>query len=132
MSRIYSTESLAQSLRELGLPFAEFFARALIALLTGRKISLHHIAHLMPGEHDLEANRQQLRRCLDHETLTQRVWTLAIAALLPQTKWVLALDRTEWKRGQATINLLVLAVIVHNCAVPLLWSVMPNCGASDT
>jgi hypothetical protein len=138
-STTYSTESLAQSLHQLGLPFAEFFARALVALLTARKISLHrfaelryHIAHLMPGEHDLEANRQQLRRCLDHEILTQQVWTLAIAALLPRAKWTLAIDRTEWKRGKTTVNLLVLAVVVHNCAVPLLWTVMPSCGASDT
>jgi hypothetical protein len=132
MSHSYSTESLAQSLHQLGLPFAEFFARALVALLTAKKISLHHIAHLMPGHQNMEANRQQLRRCLDHETLTQAVWTRAIAALLPRAKWILAVDRTEWKRGTTTINLLVLAVVVHNCAVPLLWTVMPNCGASDT
>jgi hypothetical protein len=132
MTPPYSTESLAERLQQLGLPFAELFARALVALLAARKISLHHVTHLMPGEQNPEANRQQLRRCLDHETLTQHAWTLAIAALLPQGKWILALDRTEWKRGKTTINLLVLAVVVHGCAVPLLWTVMPNCGASDT
>jgi hypothetical protein len=26
----------------------------------------------------------------------------------------------------------VLAVVVHGCAVPLLWKVLPNPGASDT
>jgi hypothetical protein len=51
---------------------------------------------------------------------------------LPRTKWVLALDRTEWKRGETTINLLVLAVVTLGCAVPLLWTVMPDPGASDT
>lgn len=132
MSHAYSTESLMQRLRQLGLPFPDCFARALVALLSGRKISLHHVAHLMSGPQNPEANRQQLRRCLDHETLTQRVWTLAIAALLPRTKWTLALDRTEWKRGDTTVNLLVLAVVVQGCAVPLLWTVMPACGASDT
>ena len=132
MSRCYSTESIQDRLEILGLPFADFFARALVALLTGRKISLHHVAHLMPGEQNGEANRQQMRRCLEHETLTQEAWSLAIASLLPRTKWVLALDRTEWKRGETTINLLVLAVVAHGCAVPLLWTVMPDCGASDT
>jgi len=86
----------------------------------------------MPGEQNPEANRQQIRRCLDHETMPQEVWAQVIAALLPREKWILALDRTEWKRGKTTINLLVLAVVVHGCAVPLLWTVMPNCGASDT
>ncbi len=128
----YSIQSLQDKLQALDLPFSQHFARALVALLSARKISLHHVANLMPGKQNPEANRQQLRRCLDHEALTQQAWTRAIAALLPKGKWILALDRTEWKRGDTTINLLVLAVVVHGCAVPLLWSVLPNPGASDT
>lgn len=132
MTHPYCIESLQEKLKQLGLPFADVFARALAALLTARKISIHQITHLMPGECNAEANRQQIRRCLDHETLDESVWARAIAALLPKQPWVLAMDRTEWKRGQTTINLLVLAVVVHGCAVPLLWTVMPDCGASDT
>jgi hypothetical protein len=132
MTQPYCTESVEDRLDDLGIPFSEHFARALVALLTGRKISLHQVTHLMPGEQNPEANRQQLRRCLDHDRLTPEVWSKAIAALLPRDKWVLALDRTEWKRGDTTTNLLVLAVVVHGCAVPLLWTVMPQCGASDT
>lgn len=132
MTHPYSTESLQVRLQALGLPFAQPFARALVALLTARKISLHQVTGLMPGEQNPEANRQQIRRCLDHESLTPQSWTHAIAALLPRTKWILAWDRTEWKRGDTTLNLLVLAVLVHGCAVPLLWKGMPDCGASDT
>lgn len=132
MTRPYCTESIANQLAALGLPFPAIFARALVALLTARKISVQHIASLMPGEQNLEANRQQLRRCLDHETLTAPSWTRTLAALLPRTAWILSLDRTEWKRGDTIVNLLVLAVVIHGCAVPLLWTVMPNCGASNT
>jgi hypothetical protein len=132
MTQAYSIEPIEHQLQALGLPFAPHFARALVALLSGRKISLHQVTHLMPGNQNPEANRQQLRRCLDHEMTTPEAWTRAIAALLPKGKWVLALDRTEWKRGTSTINLLVLAVVVHGCAVPLLWSTLANPGASDT
>jgi hypothetical protein len=132
MTQAYSIQSLHDKLQVLDLPFPQHIARALVALLTARKISLHHVANLMPGEQNPEANRQQMRRCLDHETLTVQVWSRAIAALLPQGKWILALDRTEWKRGDTTLNLLVLAVVVHGCAVPLLWKVLPNPGASET
>jgi hypothetical protein len=128
----YSIESIQTQLANLDLPFAEHFARALVGLISGRCISLHHVSARMPGETDAEANRQQLRRCLDHESLTCEAWARAIATLLPQGKWVLALDRTEWKRGDTTINLLVLAVVIYGSAVPLLWTVMPACGASDT
>jgi len=129
---VYSIDPITEKLADLGLPFADHFARALVGLISGRRISLQRVAEKMPGYHDSEANRQQLRRCLDHETLVAEAWALAIAALLPRHEWILALDRTEWKRGDTTINLLVLAVVVHNCAVPLLWTAMPACGASDT
>ena len=132
MTRPYCTESIANQLATLSLPFPAIFARALVALLTARKISVQHVASLMPGEQNLEANRQQIRRCLDHETLTWQSWARVLAPLLPRTTWTLSLDRTEWKRGNTTVNLLVLAVVVHGCAVPLLWTVMPDCGASDT
>ena len=132
MAPDYSTETIAQKLHDLHLPFADYFARALVALLAGRKISLHQVAQLMPGEQNPEANRQQMRRCLEHESLSPEAWTRAIALLLPPTQWILALDRTEWKRGDTTVNLLVLAVVTDGCAVPLLWRVMPECGPSDT
>jgi len=132
MTHAYSIEAIEHQLQALGLPFAPHFARALVALLSARKISLHQIAHLMPGNQNPEANRQQMRRCLDHESTAADMWTGVIAALLPKGKWILALDRTEWKRGDISVNLLVLAVVVHGCAIPLLWSVLPNPGASDT
>lgn len=132
MTHSYCTESIASQLTALGLPFPIIFARALVALLVSRKISLHHVASLMSGEQNAEANRMQLRRCLDHDTLTSDTFARTLAPLLPRAKWVLALDRTEWRRGTTTVNLLVLAVVAYGCAVPLLWSVLPDCGASDT
>ena len=132
MTRNYCIESLESQLSALNLPFANIFARALCALLTGRKISLQHVVNLMPGEQSSEANRQQIRRCLNHQTMQADIWAKAIEKLLPDSGWVLALDRTEWRRGDTTVNLLVLAVVVSGCAVPLLWTVLPRCGNSDT
>jgi len=128
----YSTDAIAQELHALQLPFPDFLARALVGLLTARKATLHQIANLLPGDASPEAKRQQMRRFLDHPARGDGRWAKAIAPLLPQVPWVLALDRTEWQVGTATVNLLVLSVVYAGCAVPLLWIVMPECGASDT
>ena len=119
-------------MQALEVPFPENFARALVGLLTGKKISVHEVANLMPGEQSLDANRQQIRRNLDHPSMQGQVWSRSIGALLPKTRWTLALDRSTWERGETVINLLVLAVVVHGCSVPLLWKVMPEAGNSDT
>jgi hypothetical protein len=105
----------------------------LSALLTGRSASVQQVANLLPTDANAEANRQQIRRLLDQPTLSQAVWATSVAALLPtRAPFVLALDRTEWKLGKTTINLLVLAVVCSGCAVPLLWLVLDKAGASDT
>lgn len=134
-SDLESTNALGEieeKMESLGLPFPEHFARALVGLLSGKKITLHEVANLMPGEKSHDANRQQMRRNLDHPRMQGQVWSKSIAPLLPKGAWVLALDRTTWERGTTVINLLVLAVVVHGCAVPLLWTVMPETGNSDT
>ncbi len=131
----YSTETIANQLATLGLPFTDLLARALTALLSGRKATLHQIATLLPGPQQAqstEAKRQQLRRLLDHPALTPQRWARAVASLLPKSKWVLALDRTQWKVGNKPVNLLVLAVVHAGCAVPILWNVLDKPGASDT
>lgn len=128
----YSTDAIAQELHALQLPFPDFLARALVGLLTARKATLHQIANLLPGDASPEAKRQQMRRFLDHPALGEGRWAKALAPLLPNAPWTLAIDRTEWQVGQATVNLLVLSVVFAGCAVPLLWIVMPEAGASDT
>ena len=127
-----SLTEIQEKMETLGLPFSQNFARALVGLLAGKKISLHEVANLMPGEQSQDANRQQIKRNLNHPTMQGNVWSRSIAALLPKTSWVLALDRTTWERGETVINLLVLCVVVHGCSVPLLWTVMPETGNSDT
>ena len=130
MTQTYSTDTIARQLERLDLPFTGLLARALTALLTGRKASLHQIASLLPGPANAEAKRQELRRLLDQPALTQPVWARAIAVLLPKGKWVLALDRTEWKVGKKPVNVLVLAV----WSWPLCSRVAPchSCGGCWT
>ena len=92
----------------------------------------------MPGAQHAEARRQQPRCCLDHENVTEEVWSRAISELLADGKWSVSIDRTEclhdlmkWHRG-TTINLLFLPVVTHSSAVTLLRGVLPSGGASDT
>jgi hypothetical protein len=133
-STIYSTETIARTLSAADLPSAAFVARALTALLTGRRASVHRMANLLPGGAGAEANRQHFRRFLDQPIRSaQQRWTRSIATLLPvQAPWVVALDRTDWKIGHKPVNLLVLAVVCAGCAVPLLWMVLEKSGTSDT
>jgi len=133
MTQAYCIETIAEELTALDLPFAPLIARCLVALLTNRKATIHHVANSLPTDKSKEANRQMIRRFLDHPALNADCFAKAIAALLPlPSAWVIAIDRTQWNIGQNTFNLLVLSVVYCGCAVPLVWYVLDKPGNSDT
>ncbi len=44
--------------------------------------------------------------------------------------WVLAMDRTNWEFGKATINILMISVIWNGMGIPLIWTLLPSAGNS--
>jgi hypothetical protein len=57
-----------------------------------------------------------------------------VAALLglEGKPWVLAMDRTNWEFGQAAINILMISVMWKGVGIPLIWTLLPAAGNSDT
>jgi Transposase DDE domain len=68
---------------------------------------------------------ERLRRFVCEISFDSRKLAVIIASLsgLPDTPWVLSLDRTNWKFGKRHINLLVLSACSSSgsAAVPLFW-----------
>jgi hypothetical protein len=46
--------------------------------------------------------------------------------------WRLAIDRTKWFFGRTSINILMIAVEWRGVGIPLLWTLLPAQGNSDT
>ena len=55
---------------------------------------------------------------------------LIIAILKPSGKYILALDRTEWKYGTVWVNILTLSMVVGNTSIPLFWQTLNRKGNS--
>jgi hypothetical protein len=130
MTLPYCIQEVQQQLDALPLPNPKFLADFLVALITCQKVTLNKIANAMPGQAKPDSQEQRIRRYLD---LPRLCFAAALAKLLPQpAPWIVAIDRTNWKRADTDINYLVLAVIIGNTAVPLLWRVLEHPGNSDT
>lgn len=126
----YCLSEIVAVLSALPLPNPPFLAAFLVGLLTCQKARFAKIANAMPGEAKPTSQEMRLRRYLDLPNLN---FAEAIAALLPlPAPWILAIDRTNWERGQTDVNLLTLAVLVGKTAVPLLWCDLAHPGNSDT
>ena len=119
MTEVYCIQEVENVLTSLPLPNPKFLASFLIGLLTCQKARFAKIAQSMPGNAKPESQKMRIRRYLDRPHVN---FAPALAALLPvSAPWVIALDRTNWKRGETDVNLLTLAVVVGKTAVPLLW-----------
>lgn len=46
--------------------------------------------------------------------------------------WVLVMDRTNWEFGKTTINILMISVMWNGVGVPLIWTLLPSAGNSNT
>jgi hypothetical protein len=126
---------LRQSIGELA-PFCHLILACLIALLAERTVNLAWIAQTLPSDALPESNRKRIQRFLDDRRVTSCAFAKVLAAFLPKTPWILALDRTNWFFGKTALNLLVLAVLLPtktgHVALPLLWMPLERDGASDT
>ncbi len=46
--------------------------------------------------------------------------------------WVLSIDRTEWSFGQTRFNIFMLGVVHQGVAYPLVWTMLPKKGNSNS
>lgn len=49
----------------------------------------------------------------------------------PQQKYVLILDRTDWKFGKTPVNIMMLSIVVNGYAIPLNWVLLDKKGISS-
>jgi transposase len=106
----------------------------LIALITVRTVNLVEIAQAMINGGTFDARYKRLRRFFKEFTAFNfDVFSRFIAHFfLPvDKKWLLSLDRTNWKWGKANINILVLSVVLGTVAIPVVWKFLRKQGNSN-
>lgn len=111
----------------------KFLARFLTALITTRTVNLTQIANVFAGAAQPVAHYERCRRFLKDFDLPYAQLARFIVHLLGrESGWTLALDRTNWQFGKTDLNLLVLAIVEHGTAYPLIWFALDKAGNSHT
>ena len=87
----------------------EFLAALLIAIIQQNTSNLAKLATVLDLSAKKESKYKRLKRFLKDAPIDFDVFAkLIIAIVKPEGKWVLALDRTEWKYGKVWVNILTL------------------------
>jgi hypothetical protein len=116
-----------------------FLAKVLLALLAAGSVNLTKVARAFSGPAQLESHYKRLQRFLRRfDCLGDGALTRLLAGLSGvQPPWVLSLDRSDWRPAVPAaalpwINFLVLGIVRDGVAYPLLWTLLPKAGSSNT
>ncbi len=110
-----------------------FAAKFLVALIQVRSVNLSEVAGVFAGGALKESHYKRIQRFLRSFELPYASLAAFVLKLLGVPRpWALTLDRTDWYLGQTPLNILVLGVCHKGTAFPLLWTVLPKKGCSNT
>lgn len=108
-----------------------YLVQILQALFRVRTINLTQIAAAFQTHVKQESSYRRVRRFFADFSfdVSQVVWL--ILRLFPlEGRYLLILDRTNWKRGHSSFNLLVLSVAYRGIGIPIFWTALDRDGVS--
>ena len=95
------------------------------AIIETRSCSLYKCAEVLPGTATFDSGYKRLLRFIRLSRAEQFCLCVSrfIVALLPeQEAYYVAIDRTNWKLGTRSINVLCVGILIwERCYIPLLW-----------
>lgn len=99
-----------------------FFGNLISAIIRSRSVNMQKVAENMEGAAKVESNYRRIQRVFKDQDIDFDMTARLLSTVLPEDeKWIICMDRTNWKLGKSNINLLVLAVAYKGMAIPLLW-----------
>lgn len=117
----------------VNLARVKFISLFVIALAKVRTVNFESLARAFDTEAEVGSNLRRIQRFISSFSFDSKLVSRLIFALLPvKTNLVLSIDRTNWKFGKVDINIFMLGVVYQGVAFPLLFSMLPKRGNSNS
>lgn len=105
----------------------------ILSLLKVKTVNLVEVAKGMAGPVQKDSKYRRIQRFFSEVHLNMRDVTQLILFLLPQkTDFMMSMDRTQWQLGRFTINILMVSIVYRGVAIPVVWTLLPKKGNSNT
>ncbi|MCK4441210.1 MAG: IS4 family transposase, partial [Sulfurovaceae bacterium] len=93
----------------------------IIAIVKLERVNLKKISKLINPKETKEANYRRLSRFFQKFKFDKSTMAKLMSSFLPKEKFILSMDRTNWKFGKVHINILMLSVAYKGMAIPIIW-----------
>lgn len=118
---------------QINLARVKFIAHFIVALCKVQTVSFEKLANAFDSKVESDSSLRRIQRFIAQYYLSSDLVARLIFSLLPKKdKYILSIDRTNWKFGQADINIFMLGIAYDGVAFPLLFSMLDKRGNSNT
>ena len=122
MSHLLQIEEVLEKYYKWDRRRLNFLGNTIGAIIRSRSVNLQKIAESIEGKAQIESNYRRVQRLFQLQEIDYDITAKLLSSVLPNDeKWILTMDRTNWKLGKSNINLLVLGVAYKGMSIPLLW-----------
>ena len=105
----------------------------IVAIIKRRTVNWAELATTFPGVAATPSCYRRIQRFFKDVAFEEETIAQLIAHLFaPEGAWMLSMDRTNWMFGKFKINILYLAINYKGMALPILWTLLPKKGCSNT
>ena len=105
----------------------------IIALCKVQTVNFERLANAFDTNANTSSSLRRIQRFIAEYSLDPNLIAKLIFKLLPkQNKLILSIDRTNWKFGQTDINIFMLGIVYKGVAFPLLFTMLPKRGNSNS
>ncbi|GHT30204.1 IS4 family transposase [Bacteroidia bacterium] len=119
--------------KNMNLARIKLFGMFISALCKVQTVCFDKLAMAFEGGSKSESSLRRIQRFMaDYKLNTDLIAQLIFKLLPHKLPYRLALDRTNWKFGESNINILTLAIVYQGVAFPILYTMMPKFGNSNT
>ncbi|MCC5918000.1 MAG: IS4 family transposase, partial [Cryomorphaceae bacterium] len=117
----------------LNLARIRFINLFVLALCKSCSVNYSKISNAFDNNSNALSNYRRIQRFMAKVELPMDLVSKLIFKLIPKNESVvLLIDRTNWKLGDANINILMLAVSYKNVSFPLMFKMLDKKGNSNT
>ena len=118
---------------EVNLARVKLISLLVCSLCKAQTVTFDKLANAFDTPAQSGSSLRRIQRFIADYALDGDMIAMLIFSLLPDGQKVkLTIDRTNWRFGQTDINILMLGIVYKGVAFPLLFTMLPKRGNSNT
>jgi len=129
-------KGLIKVLQEIGIELQKsrlnFLGMLIIGIIESRTVNLKTVVISMQSQAQSKSVYRRAQRFFSEIEFSQIMFTKMILSLLKKERYILTVDRTNWKFGSFNINILMLAIADDGLAIPIAFRLLNKRGNSNS